>query len=105
VEDRRRAERYDKWLPVRIDGESAGLAVTHNTSQTGAMMVTASTYEAGAAVRVTFEFPEGGALEVAARVVRSGPNPDDPNGLWPYSLALEFEEPQPDLEARFRQLP
>ena len=36
------------------------------------------------------------------RIVRVEPNTSDPNGLWPYRIAVEFTEPQPDLELALR---
>ena len=32
------------------------------------------------------------------RVVRVEDNPEDPHGLWPHRLAVEFDQPEPELE-------
>jgi hypothetical protein len=96
--ERRVHQRYDLWLPVRVDGIDAGIAVTHNASQNGLLIVTATEAEAGTDVTVSFQLPGGGEHTAVGRVVRSGPNEDDPQGLWPFSMAVEFEEPLPDVE-------
>jgi hypothetical protein len=64
--ERRTEHRYEVWLPVKVDSLKEGIAVTHNASQGGMLMVTASKL--------------------------------DPHGLWPHRMAVEFDEPVPDLE-------
>jgi hypothetical protein len=110
--ERRRHERLTEWLPVRLESAEAGLAVTHNVSETGALLVTAQALTVGQQVRITVPVPEqSGAttahaaqLELSARVVRVARNDEDPQGLWPYSVAVEFSEPSPALAAVLRGL-
>jgi hypothetical protein len=102
----RRTSRFVIWLPVRVEELAEGMAVTHDASERGVMLVTASTLEVGAPVTITFELPVDGAAQrtVHGRVVRVEPNRDDPDGLWRHRLAVEFEQPVPELEAILKQL-
>jgi hypothetical protein len=107
--ERRRADRVSEWLPVQLDAGKAGLAVTHNVSETGALLVTAQVLEVGQLVNIRASLPASGdALErdisLEARVVRFSANTEDPEGLWPYSVAVQFVQPQPELEAALREL-
>jgi hypothetical protein len=110
--ERRRTERLAEWLPVRLESAEAGLAVTHNVSETGALLVTAQELAVGQQVRITVPVPEQSRaqtapaqeIELSARVVRVSKNEEDPEGLWPYSVAVEFSEPSPALEAVLRAL-
>ncbi len=107
--ERRRADRVSEWLPVQLDAGKAGLAVTHNVSETGALLVTAQVLEVGQLVTIKASLPASGdALErdiaLEARVVRFSANTEDPEGLWPYSVAVQFEKPHPELEAALREL-
>ncbi len=109
--ERRRHERVTEWLPVRLESGEAGLAVTHNVSETGALLVTAQELTLGQQVRITVPIPAGSSaqtgsreIELSARVVRVAENEEDPEGLWPYSVAVEFSEPSPALEAVLRAL-
>ena len=91
--DRRRAPRYAFWLPVRSDMFREGLAMTHNASDVGLLVVTRSALEPDSKLMLRFEVPPGGSekYEVPARVVRSQRNTADPEGLWPFQAAIEFE--------------
>ena len=100
--ERRREERYSGWLPVRIDGTEASLGVSHNASRSGMMLVARVQYAAESQVDLVIQLAEGKTLNAKGRVVRSGPNTDDPDGLWPYSLAVEFEQPLEILEAHIK---
>jgi hypothetical protein len=96
--ERRTYQRHDLWLPVRVDGIEAGIAVTHNASQNGLLIVTATEAEIGTNVTVSFHVPGGREHTAVGKVVRSGRNDDDPEGLWPYAMAVEFEDPLPDVD-------
>jgi hypothetical protein len=96
---RRTHERYEIWLPVKVDALREGIAATHDASSRGVLMVTASTLEAGSPIEISIKLPgESAFRRVAGRVVRVEENPDDPHGLWPHRVAVEFDEPQPELE-------
>jgi hypothetical protein len=95
--------RYEVWLPVRVGG---GMAVSHNVSGAGMLMVSASMLDVGAAVNVVVSLPPDGADEkrLTGRVVRVERNADDPDGLYPHRLAVEFDDPVPDLEQALAEL-
>jgi hypothetical protein len=96
---RRTNERFQVWVPVKVEALREGLAITHDASSRGVLMVTASTLEPGSVVQIALKLPsEPMPRRVSGRVVRVEPNSDDPHGLWPHRMAIEFDEPQPDLE-------
>ena len=69
------------------------------------MLVTAEELQVGDEVRLTVRIPpdEGKQIELSARVLRCSPNEQDPQGLWPFQVALEFEKEVPQLEALIRE--
>ena len=101
-DERRRATRYRVWFPMRFEGGSddAPQAVSRNISQTGILMATARKLDVGEAVRLVFRVTLDDETEhqLAGRIVRSESNSDDPNGLWPFWVAVEFDQPAPELE-------
>ena len=98
--ERRSHLRRCVWLPAKVDQLEAGMAVTHDVSPAGVLMVAASTLEVGATVSITFQTPPAGVPEhhVTGRVVRVEANDSDPQGLWPYRIAVEFDGEVPELE-------
>jgi len=97
--ERRIEHRFEVWLPVKVDSLKEGIAVTHNASQGGVLMVAASTLDPGSEVRITLRTPDSQEVrELGGRVVRVEENTDDPHGLWPHRLAVEFDQPVPELE-------
>ena len=99
--EHRKNARYDIWLPVRIDSLKEGVCVSHNASKNGMMVVTASKLPIGSEVTLAFKLPPDNDVEheVQGKVVRVSENAQDPQGLWPYALAVEFEEVIPELES------
>jgi len=97
--ERRSDERYALWLPVRVEALKEGMAVSHNISRRGLLMVTASTVEVGALISVTFRIPPDAPEErtVVGHVIRVERNEADPMGLWPHRMAVRFDEPVPEL--------
>ena len=81
------------------------LAVGHDMSQGGALLVTSGKPAPGERVQLFVRVPPNAEAEreIGARVLRVEPNQADPNGIWPFQIALEFDEPQSDLEATMRQ--
>ena len=102
----RRDPRYTVWLPVRIAELPEGMAVTHNASGHGLLLVTASALDVGAPVSITIEVPPEGSAhkDVHGRVVRVEPNVEDPDGMWPHRLAVEFDDAVPELDEVLRKL-
>jgi PilZ domain len=107
AEDERRVHsRYRLWLPARIeDGEEPHLAVGHDMSQKGSLLVTNRELEVGARIVVFVRVPPDAEeeREIGATVVRCGPNAADPDGLWPFQIAIEFDKADPDLEELLRE--
>ncbi|MBK9000848.1 MAG: PilZ domain-containing protein [Myxococcales bacterium] len=96
---RRENERYQVWIPVKVDALREGIAVTHDASSRGVLMLTASTLDPGASVEVALKLPdEPVPRRVTGRVVRIEQNEEDPHGLWPHRMAIEFDEVVPELE-------
>jgi hypothetical protein len=53
----------------------------------------------GAVLELRFAGPGGkGEVVASGRVLRCGPNQEDPDGLWPFSAAIEFDAPLEGLE-------
>lgn len=82
------------------------MAISHNASGRGMLLVTATTLQVGAQVHIVVQLPPEGSEErkVSGRVVRVDKNKDDPEGIWPHRVAVEFEEPVPDLEKALASL-
>jgi hypothetical protein len=96
---RREAERYQVWIPVKVDTLREGLAITRDASSGGVLMLTASTLEPGSSVEISLKMPDDPVPKrVTGRVVRVEDNTDDPHGLWPHMMAVEFDEEVQDLE-------
>jgi hypothetical protein len=96
----RRSPRYTLWLPVRVEELAEGMAVGHDASDRGMLMVTASRLDIGAPVTLRIRIPPDGESErtVVGHVVRVEENAEDPEGLWPHRMAVEFDEPLADVE-------
>jgi serine/threonine protein kinase len=97
--ERRGNSRYRLWLPVYSQALSGGVAITHDVSSTGMLLLSRSAPELGA--RIDLRFCLSGQVErtfeISASVIRLLPNDEDPDGLWRYQLAVEFTQPQPDM--------
>jgi hypothetical protein len=101
MDERRRADRYEVWFPMRLEVGPAGerIAVSQNVSQSGMLVASVGAIAEGAAVTVRFRIPpDPEEHEARATVVRSEPNERDPDGLWPYRVAVAFEDVRPELE-------
>lgn len=102
MSDQRKHARFIAWFPVKIEDLQAKgrLGVAHNVSQHGVLMVTNSQWEPGESVRVSFRVPSDPSVEHTAvgRIVRREPNTEDPEGLWPERVAIEFDDAVPELD-------
>ncbi len=100
--ERRLHHRFKTWLPAQIEGEevSMQLAIGHDMSQKGALIVTRDELEIGAEIALNLCIPPDGGEErtLTGTVVRSRPNRADPEGLWPFEAAVEFDEAVPGIE-------
>ena len=90
------------WFPVRVDaGGRTGIAFAQNVSPDGILVAARKLIEVGSAVRLSLHVdPERSEpRELDGHIVRIVRNSADPDGLWPYKLAIEFENPDPELVA------
>lgn len=104
--DRRNHPRFRLWLPARLEaGGDVRLAVGHDMSQGGSLLVTSRALDVGARVKLVFTIPpnEGTELALEGEVLRCESNAQDPDGLWPYQIALAFERMAPELENLLRE--
>lgn len=98
--ENRRSRRVKTWFPVRMrHGERRNTAVAKDVSSRGILLAARRQLEPGSEVHVSLHLdPEAGAPRlVHGRVVRNEPNANDPGGLWPYKVAIEFDQADPDL--------
>jgi len=104
--DRRTRERARLWLPVEVAELDAGVAVSHDASETGLLLVASSELAVGARLHIAFRVPpEAGArVEVEVEVVRVSANDEDPHGLWPFKIAVHFVQPVTLLERYLREV-
>jgi PilZ domain-containing protein len=105
AKERRHHDRYRLWLPARLEGAAERLAVGHDMSQKGSRLVTNGKLDIGELIQIHVRIPPDAAEEraISARVVRCEVNESDPNGLWPYEIAVEFLEVHAELEALLRE--
>ncbi len=107
-DERRTGQRHHHWFPIKLDfnADEPSLAVTHDVSSGGMLVATARVAVVGEEVTVAFKVRPGDETEriVRGKIVRIEENAADPNGLWPQRMAVEFEEPQPDLEPILKTL-
>ena len=100
--ERRSTSRHVAWFSVRVDADGrSGIGLTHNVSQEGILLATHKLIEVGSPVKLTLHVdPDRQApRELDGRIVRMVRNSADPQGLWPYKLAIAFEDPDPELVA------
>lgn len=76
------------------------LAISRDVSSRGMQLSAATDLEPGSRVTISFRvMPDDEEMRfVEGKVVRVEENTDDPDGLWPLRIAVEFDEPVPDLE-------
>lgn len=92
--------RYRIWFPVRVTSNAVdGMAVNHNISAGGMLIALSARLEVDSEVEIRFSVPTAAQSErvMRGKVVRIEDNADDPDGLWPYRMAVAFEDADPDL--------
>jgi hypothetical protein len=99
--ERRVHPRYRLWLPARLES-SAGeeLAVGHDLSQKGSLLVTDAKLEVGDHLTMVVKLPptEDEERHIGCTILRCEHNDADPEGLWPYRIAVVFDEPNPEID-------
>jgi Tfp pilus assembly protein PilZ len=105
MDERRREPRLQQWLPVQVGGAKQALGVVHNASRRGMLMMATMPFEVGDQLELSIQNPKTSeTVVIPGKVVRVGPNQGDPDGMWRYAVALEFDEPQDALEQLVREL-
>ncbi|MDD9939142.1 MAG: PilZ domain-containing protein [Myxococcales bacterium] len=92
---RREHGRYRVWFPVRVTSDDVdGMAVNHDISAGGMLMALSARLREGEHVKITFRVPPDSPAEhvVEGRVVRIEENTEDPEGMWPYRIAVAFDD-------------
>lgn len=107
MDERRDKNRYQVWFPVELDADALKkrLAVTRNVSSRGLLLSASTNLDEGSKVIVTFRVLPGDAQErsVQGTIIRVEKNTDDPDGLWPLRIAVEFDQPIPEIEAKLKE--
>lgn len=101
--ERRANERYRVWFPMTVvtdDGEE-GTAITYDVSATGLLMACPGFLETGSHVTLKFKVSsdEGEERVVPATILRMEDNLEGDSGPWRYRMAVQFDDPHPELEA------
>lgn len=104
--ERRRQERIAAAVVTElVTGEIPHMAMLHDFSSTGALVLTRAKVNAGE--RIELHIHMGEELEetiaVAGEVVRREPWASG-ESFWPYSVAVKFDEPSEGHEARLRAI-
>lgn len=98
--DRRANERYRVWFPMSVVTGSGdeGTAITFDVSTSGLLMACAGRLAVGERVQLRFRIAEDDdERSIAASILRVEESADE-IGPWRFRMAVQFDEPQPDLE-------
>lgn len=98
--ERRANERHRVWFPMTVvtDDGGKGTAITFDVSATGVLMACPGELKLGSRVTLRFTLStEDEERVVSGTVRRAELNPGD--ARWRHRLAVEFDEPHPELEA------
>jgi hypothetical protein len=103
--EKREYARHQIWFPVTVEAEHKKLlAVCRDASPGGLMISSAATIEVGAKVKATFRVtPESKEHVIAGSILRIETNRDDPQGMWPHRIAIEFDAVVADIEPILQQ--
>ena len=104
--ERRIAVRHIACFPAHIDGGEARLrtAVIRDLSVTGVRLLTRAVLEPGSRVKLNLYLTSDLAAPCfrEGRVVRFERRAAELAGVWPHSVAVEFDEPLTGLEETIR---
>lgn len=107
MSEAREKERFTVWFPMKVEGPAGpeSVAVSRNVSTKGLLMAAASGLDVGKSITVTFRLAgHDSERTVQGKIIRAEQNADDPDGLWPYRVAVQFDEEQLELEPVLRTL-
>ena len=104
--ERRREERMSGAIPVRIvlDGAERS-AMIHDLSATGVLFLTRARLQPAQSIelRIFLETDDVPTIVRTGRVVRTEKWRDG-GGYWPFSAAMQFDEPLVGHEQRIREI-
>jgi hypothetical protein len=108
-EERRRARRHLACFPAYVGtgDESTNIALIRDISVKGALLLTRERFEKGDTIELSMYVsgePDVPPRIVPAKIVRFERRQPEQADLWLYSAAVEFDEPQQELEDELRQL-
>lgn len=104
MHNRREHPRYMIWFPVTLDaGTRAAQAICRDASQQGLRIASNTAIEVGASVTITVRVARDAPDKtVTGRIVRMRTD-ESPTSPFPHMLAIEFEEPVPELEPMLKR--
>lgn len=74
------------------------MAVNHNISAGGMLIAVSMQLDEGAEVSLSFRVPPDDVEHtLVGKVVRIEDNAADPEGMWPYRVAVAFDNVEPSL--------
>jgi hypothetical protein len=101
TQERRTNDRHTAWFPIRMDADESGgeVAIAKNVSDKGMLLASYKKLVVGEPVKLALHVrPEGDIPRlVSGTIVRLVPNDEDPEGMWRYKIAVEFDAPDPEL--------
>ena len=100
--ERRSSDRYRLWFPVELftDDQQKHSAICYDVSTTGLLIGSVIKLPVGEEVQVRFRVMPAHAnpARVQACVTRVADNVFDRSGAWPYLIAMQFDDPFPEIE-------
>jgi hypothetical protein len=106
--DRRADERHFACFPAHVKrpGGSTRMALIHDLSVSGALLLTRQQLEIGDSIELLLYLAEDmdQPRRTGARVVRVEPREGKRAEVWRYSTAVRFDEPLADCEAEIKEI-
>lgn len=105
--ERRRAQRFGYGFAVELsaEGRPATLGVARDASQKGMLVALRDAPPVGSEVKVVFRLPNPWPVDHAIEgvIVRVAPL-EDPSNRFDHEIAIEYDRPEPALEAGLQVL-
>ncbi len=107
TDERRIHQRYRASLPMRLQivGGAESMAVSSNVSQSGILAVADRSHGLFSTVfvRLMLGTEIKNEYSASAMIVRVGKNSLESKGTWPFTIALAFTSPVPEIELLLQQ--
>jgi hypothetical protein len=103
--EKRAYPRYCLWFPVVVSsGGTSVAAVCVDASSGGLSIASSGPVAVGSEITICFRIlPDEEDRVAVGRVVRIEPRSENPREVWTHRLAIEFSEPQRELEQLFKR--